>query len=207
MGPGHAMRKLFSKKTIPATVEEHKAEVHMEQPVEVETFKLDQTGLPPSPAPRMQPPNKTRFKREAPEIPRQRIEQETTHPERTLVRTNQVGNTRANASIPNEFQDAVEVVADSKWEEGFRGYNMEKLKGRENYDSWKIAARSYFLSRDLWYVIEKDTSIVLPKTNARLIGEITLMLEPRLYNIFLIETVSKCVHEHSRTTRFVSRRH
>lgn len=68
--------------------------------------------------------------------------------------------------------------------------SFERLKGRENFDEWRIAARSYLIIKKIWNVIEKpippDES---PETNALAISEITLMIEPSLYS-YIKETKS-----------------
>jgi len=62
-------------------------------------------------------------------------------------------------------------------------FRFDRLKGRENYDEWRRAAKSYLIIKGLWTAIENDISPdVAPETNAKAIGEITLMVEPMLYN-------------------------
>lgn len=57
------------------------------------------------------------------------------------------------------------------------------MKGRSNYDEWKRAAKSNLTIKDLWEVIEDNIPpIISPTTNALAISEITLMIEPTLYN-------------------------
>lgn len=60
--------------------------------------------------------------------------------------------------------------------------SFTRLKGRENYDEWKVAAKSYLTIKGLWKVIIAGDPEESPETNARAIGEITLMIEPSLYN-------------------------
>lgn len=68
--------------------------------------------------------------------------------------------------------------------------NFEKLKGRENFDEWKISAKSSLIIKDLWKVIEKPwTPEESPKSNARAVSEITLMVDPTLYS-YIKETKS-----------------
>lgn len=38
------------------------------------------------------------------------------------------------------------------------------------------------MARDQWNIIEDDTSMLYPKTNTRIIGELTLLVEPSLYS-------------------------
>lgn len=60
---------------------------------------------------------------------------------------------------------------------------IEKLKGRENFDTWKVAAKSYLTIRGLWEIIDKEISPEeSPNSNARAISEITLIIESSLYN-------------------------
>lgn len=61
--------------------------------------------------------------------------------------------------------------------------NFPKLRGRENFDEWKPAAKSYLIIRKLWAIIEKPHSPDdYPESNATTISEITLMIEPSLYS-------------------------
>lgn len=61
--------------------------------------------------------------------------------------------------------------------------NFEKLRGRENYDTWKIATKSYLTIKNLWSVIEKESSPDdSPETNARAISELILLVEQSLYS-------------------------
>lgn len=58
-----------------------------------------------------------------------------------------------------------------------------KLRGRENFDVWKTAAKSYLIIKGLWEVIDKDISPEdSPETNAKAIREITLIIEQTPYN-------------------------
>lgn len=66
---------------------------------------------------------------------------------------------------------------------GNQKFGTEKLKGRENYDTWKVSARSYLIIKDMWDIIEKRVqSNESPKTNAQAIAEITLMIDKSLYS-------------------------
>lgn len=61
--------------------------------------------------------------------------------------------------------------------------SIEKLKGRENFDTWKVAIKSYLIIKKLWQVIEEDISPdSSPNTNAQAISELTLSIENTLYN-------------------------
>lgn len=60
---------------------------------------------------------------------------------------------------------------------------IDKLRGRENFDTWKVAARSYLIIKGLWIVIEDEISAEeSPVTNQKAIGELTLLIEGNLYN-------------------------
>lgn len=64
-----------------------------------------------------------------------------------------------------------------------RRHGIEKLKGRINYDEWKVAVKSYLTLRGYYIVIEEDIPAdESPETNARAISEITLLIESSLYN-------------------------
>lgn len=64
-----------------------------------------------------------------------------------------------------------------------KSMDFEKLRGRENYDIWKIAAKSYLILKNYWKIIDEDIGPELwPVTNAKAISEITLMIDPILYN-------------------------
>lgn len=67
---------------------------------------------------------------------------------------------------------------------------VEKLKGRQNYDEWRVSAKSYLTIRGLWPAITGEaTPEVSPQTNAKAISEITLMVEASLYS-YIIESKS-----------------
>lgn len=60
---------------------------------------------------------------------------------------------------------------------------IEKLRGRENYDTWKKSAKSFLTIKELWDVIEKEIPANdSPKTNAKAIGVMTLMVDMSLYS-------------------------
>lgn len=61
--------------------------------------------------------------------------------------------------------------------------SFEKLKGRENFDTWKVAMKSYLVIKKLWQVIEEEIPPeTSPNTNAQAISEMTLGMENSLYN-------------------------
>lgn len=60
---------------------------------------------------------------------------------------------------------------------------VEKLRGRENFDTWKLAAKSSLIIKNLWEVIENEVSPdESPATNAKAISEIVLIIDASLYN-------------------------
>lgn len=61
--------------------------------------------------------------------------------------------------------------------------SFEKLRGRENFDTWKVAVKSYLIIKKLWQVIDENIPPeVSPNTNAQAISELTLSIENSLYN-------------------------
>ena len=61
--------------------------------------------------------------------------------------------------------------------------SFEKLRGMENFDTWKVAVKSYLIIKKLWQVIEEDIPPeTSPNTNAQAISELTLSIESSLYN-------------------------
>lgn len=69
---------------------------------------------------------------------------------------------------------------------------IQRLSGRMNYDEWKVAAKSYLIIKGLWNVVSAEHPESV-ETNARAIGEITLMIEPSLYNYVEESTSAKVV--------------
>lgn len=59
---------------------------------------------------------------------------------------------------------------------------IEKLKGRENFDTWKLAAKSYLVIKGLWKCIESSTSVINPDDDLKARSEITLLLDPINYS-------------------------
>lgn len=62
---------------------------------------------------------------------------------------------------------------------------IEKLRGRENYDVWKISAKSYLVINGYWScttseATDSSTDAIRDKHD-RALSEITLMIEPSLY--------------------------
>lgn len=60
-----------------------------------------------------------------------------------------------------------------------------KLKGRENYDTWKIAAKSYLVIKELWSCIEKEPNADKPKElekDLKAWSELSLLIHENLYS-------------------------
>lgn len=61
-------------------------------------------------------------------------------------------------------------------------FPFEKLRGRENFDTWKRHAKSYLVLRNSWKIIEKGLSENRTEkeieSDERAMAEITLMVEP-----------------------------
>lgn len=64
------------------------------------------------------------------------------------------------------------------------GNGIEKLRGRENYDTWKISAKSYLVINGYWKCA--TTAQTTGSTDSALyeksLSELTLMIEPNLYS-------------------------
>lgn len=62
---------------------------------------------------------------------------------------------------------------------------LSKLKGRENYDTWKIASKSYLVIKDLWSCIENEPDPEQPDTLAKDLkawSELSLLIHENLYS-------------------------
>lgn len=60
------------------------------------------------------------------------------------------------------------------------GLSFQKLKGRENYDTWKIGAMNYLIIQKLWKHVESESDSGEQMLQAR--SEIILMIEPAIYS-------------------------
>lgn len=64
--------------------------------------------------------------------------------------------------------------------------SVEKLKGRENFDSWLISARSYLTIKGLWSCVNTDRAANANASEIekyeRALSELTLLLEPACYS-------------------------
>lgn len=64
--------------------------------------------------------------------------------------------------------------------------NFPKLKGRENYQTWVVSAKSYLTVKDLWQYTQStpsesaDAAVVLK--HEKTLAELTLLIEPRCYS-------------------------
>lgn len=69
---------------------------------------------------------------------------------------------------------------------------IEKLKGRANFDTWKTAAKSYLVIKGLWKTIEPATgTTVSPDDDLKARSELTLLLEPINYSYIVEEKSAK----------------
>lgn len=69
---------------------------------------------------------------------------------------------------------------------------IEKLKGRENWDTWKVAAKSYLVIKGLWKSVEPATgATVSTDDDLKARSELTLLLEPINYSYIVEETTAK----------------
>lgn len=62
---------------------------------------------------------------------------------------------------------------------------FDLLKGRENFDSWRVGAQAYLSTRKLWKWTEKVPDAAKPtevEEDMVARGELTLLLDPALYN-------------------------
>lgn len=70
--------------------------------------------------------------------------------------------------------------------------HIPKLKGRENWDSWKIAAKSYLVIKGLWKTIEPTAGTsVNADDDLKARSELTLLLEPINYSYIVEEESAK----------------
>ena len=64
--------------------------------------------------------------------------------------------------------------------------SIEKLRGRENYDTWKISAKSYLVINGYWTCAtsapKSDAKPEILALHERALSELTLMIEPVLYS-------------------------
>lgn len=66
-----------------------------------------------------------------------------------------------------------------------RTVNIEKLRGRENYDTWKRAAQSYLTINGYWSCTKSNTTSAsedaVKEKHEKALAEIYLMIEPQIY--------------------------
>lgn len=76
--------------------------------------------------------------------------------------------------------------------------NFSKLKGRENFDIWKISAKSFLVIKGLWSCILKeptaDKSEEIEK-DLRALSELTLLLDESIYSYISGATTAKSAWE------------
>lgn len=69
---------------------------------------------------------------------------------------------------------------------------IEKLKGRENFDNWKIAAKSYLVIKSLWKFIDPPpNTTITDDENLKTISELTLLVDPINYPYIADATTAK----------------
>lgn len=73
--------------------------------------------------------------------------------------------------------------------------SIDKLKGRENYDEWSVSARSYLVIRNLWKYCVSEPTARTAAAHERVISEIILMVESRLYSYIKNTGSAKTVWE------------
>lgn len=76
--------------------------------------------------------------------------------------------------------------------------SVEKLKGRENFDTWEVSAKSYLVIKDLW----KWTSVEPDPTkdsevnkDLKALSELTLLLDPAIYSYISGKNTTKTAWE------------
>lgn len=64
--------------------------------------------------------------------------------------------------------------------------SIEKLRGRENFDTWKMAAQSYLTINGYWSctksIASDSSSEAIKDKHNRALAELTLIIEPNLYS-------------------------
>lgn len=69
---------------------------------------------------------------------------------------------------------------------------IEKLKGRENFETWRVAAKSYLAIKDLWkFVDPAEISDVSPTENNKATAELTLLIQPIHYALIAETTTAR----------------
>ncbi|XP_045784029.1 uncharacterized protein LOC123880130 [Maniola jurtina] len=64
---------------------------------------------------------------------------------------------------------------------GMNNLQLEKLSGRENYNTWKFAVKTYLEHEDLWQCVDPETKEVDPKKDIKAKSKIILLVEPTNY--------------------------
>lgn len=77
--------------------------------------------------------------------------------------------------------------------------SVEKLKGRENFDSWLISAKSYLTIKGLWSCLNTDqaadANAVTVEKYEKALSELTLLLEPVCYSYIAGKDTPKAAWE------------
>lgn len=72
--------------------------------------------------------------------------------------------------------------------------NMERLRGRENYDTWCVAAKSYLVIKGYWSIVATEPAAPDNATTEKIekaLSEITLLIEPSCYAYIVGKTTAK----------------
>lgn len=75
---------------------------------------------------------------------------------------------------------------------------FSKLKGRENFDIWKISAKSFLVIKGLWSCVLKEPNANKPEElekDLKALSEITLLLDENLYSYISSATTAKSAWE------------
>lgn len=75
--------------------------------------------------------------------------------------------------------------------------NIQRLRGRENYDTWCVAAKSYLVIKGYWSIVAAEPTIPTNDDGAisekieKALSEITLLIEPSCYTHISEKTTAK----------------
>lgn len=73
--------------------------------------------------------------------------------------------------------------------------SFEKLRGRENFDTWRISAKSYLVISGYWSCTQatpaSDASDAIVEKHLKALSELTLLIEPSCYSYITGEENAK----------------
>lgn len=75
---------------------------------------------------------------------------------------------------------------------------FSKLRGRENYDTWKLAAKSFLVIKGLWWCTQKEPDASKPaetENDLKAWSELILLLDENLYSYIANTTTAKSAWE------------